>query len=186
MRKVTLLGLLVCLIALPARAGLVTQTQWVMEQPTDWTETLRFDPIPEGVDSIHLSATGRLNHQVDSMPPDVTLTLGPSSIVSPYFDFEFPSVQRGLGDLSPVSFVATAATDIPVLPGPFDFTTIAQSFSSFVTPSGNGSGEVTTTASLDVTIAYETPVPIPEPASLVMLGIGVAGIVGLQSKSRFC
>jgi hypothetical protein len=186
MRKGTLLGLLACLLAAPVRAELVTQTRWVMEQPTDWTETLRFDTIPEGVGSIHLSATGHLNHRVDALPPDVTLTLGPSWIRSPYFDFEFPAVERGQGDLSPVSFVAGAVADIPVLPGPFDFTTTARSFSSFVAPTGNGTGTTITTAALDVTIEYQTPVPIPEPASLVMLGIGVAGIVGLQSKSRFC
>lgn len=175
MRKLILMILLPWLAAAQARAELITQTLTVAERTTDWTETLHFNPIPEGVDSIHLSATAHLNQDVSAMPPDVTLTLGPSSIVSPYFDFQFPAVQRGLGDLSPVSFVATQTAEVPVSPGPFDFTTFARSFSSFTTPTGNGSGSVTTTASLDVSISYPSPVSIPEPSSLVMLGIGMMG-----------
>jgi hypothetical protein len=188
MRQWFLVALLTWCACAPARAdfdaGSITQTRWVMEQPTDWAETLHFDPLPEGVSTIHLSATAHLNHRVEAMPADVTLILGPSSIRSPYFDFEFPAVPRGLGDLTPVSFVATATADIPVLPGPFDFTTTAQSFSSTVIPSGNGTGTVLTTASLDVTIEYQTPVSIPEPTSFVLLGLGVVGVVGSRFGSR--
>jgi hypothetical protein len=184
MRPLSLLCVLLGFVT-PARAELVFQSRTAEERPTNWEQTLHFD-IPEGVKSVLLIGIAHLHHGFDVSGGVGTLTAGPSSILSPYFDFEFPLVFRGEGDVTPASFLATTAVDVPVEPGPFDVRALARSFSSFVTLSGNGSGTVTTTASLDLTIEYQAPVTIPEPASLVMLGIGAVALIGVQWNKRFC
>jgi hypothetical protein len=63
----------------------------------------------------------------------------------------------------------------------------ANSFSSFYSSSGNGGGAVLTKAKATVLIQYEfTPFSVPEPTSVLLLGVGVAGILVARRMASGC
>jgi len=91
----------------------------------------------------------------------------------------------------PVNFGSTFNTAI--MPGDLDFLKFvgsgslsfpfwAQGVSTFTSSTGNGTGFVTTQAGVTMTVTYVTGqrTTVPEPASVVLLGLGAGGILGVR------
>jgi hypothetical protein len=69
-------------------------------------------------------------------------------------------------------FLGTGTTRLPV---------VAQASSTFSTSSGNGFGSSVTEAKASITISYRYAL-VPEPSSVVLLGMGSLGLLGVCSQ----
>jgi hypothetical protein len=195
--------LAILLFCLSARAGLVTQVRQVPLTPTDWSQTVTFDPFNAALghlDSVELTAMAHTMSTFSATftaPSTITLTAGPTAIqVADVLTLTTTAVTRQAQAsgttlvLPPAVAEVSGLANLPLNPAGLVLPVVATSHSSFHSDTGNGKGTVRTLAGVDLTLKYEytRAAPVPEPPTGLVLASGLV-LVGLSRNcaiAQFC